>query len=458
MLHIAHIGDSHLESLLGNAHSRFQSMIAEAEVKARPFYKQCLDMDIGIQECIEHIFTDVDQRGDEAVCHYSRAFDNSPLGIKQLIINSDEMAAAWESIDDELRQALKTSCDQVRDYQEKLLLKGFGEDLSSPLGVRWVPLRRVGAYVPGGVGGTLPLCSTVIMNVVPAVVAGVEECVVCTPPRADGSVAPELLAACHAAGVTAVYKAGGIQAIAAMACGTISCPQVDKIVGPGNIFVTLAKRHAYGRVDIDMLAGPSEVVVISDGSCDPQWVAADVLSQAEHDPLAMCMLLSINENNNDIEKVNAAISEQLAALPEERRIVASQSIQNLGTAVRCDTIEQAAEIVNRYAPEHLELLTQEPKKALSLIRNAGAIFVGPWSPEPIGDYIAGPSHTLPTGGSARMWSGIGADTFLRRSSIINFSQEDFMKCVQPALKLANSEGLAAHARSLSIRLEGSADS
>ena len=450
MLHQMAHNDPRLAERLGNAHSRFQTLVNEADIKARPYYKAVLGEDLSIQACIEQIFNAVDKDGDTAVCKYANAFDKSALEPADLLVTAEEIEAAWNSCETEFKAALQTAVKQVQNYQEKLLLKGFGESLDQALGVRWLPLQRVGAYVPGGAGGTLPLCSTVIMNLVPAAVAGVQELVLCTPARADGSIAPELLAACYAAGVKTVYKAGGIQAIAAMACGTKQLPGVDKIVGPGNIFVTLAKRHAYGRVDIDMLAGPSEVLIINDGSVDPRWVAADLISQAEHDVLAMCVLLSTGDND---QAILDAIAEQIEALPEERREVARKSIDQFGLYIPCPDQATAIDIANRFAAEHLELLVTNPKELLPQIKNAGAIFVGPWSPEPIGDYIAGPSHTLPTGGSARMWSGIGADTFLRRSSIINYSQADFEAVARPAIKLAEAEGLAAHARSISIRLD-----
>ena len=267
--------------------------------------------------------------------------------------------------------------------------------------------------------------------------------------REDGSVAPEILAAAHAAGVHTIYKAGGIQAIAALACGTERLPAVEKIVGPGNIAVTLAKRHAFGRVDIDMLAGPSEVLVIHDGSVDPEWVAADVLSQAEHDVLAVCVLVCVGTSGDD---VIAAIERQLAELPQERREVAQASVERLGLCIRCADLDEACNVSNMFGPEHLELLVSDTSAALNKIRNAGAIFVGPWSPEPIGDYIAGPSHTLPTCGTARMWSGIGTDTFMKRQSIINYSETDFKEVATPAITLAETEGLTAHANSLKIRL------
>jgi histidinol dehydrogenase len=290
------------------------------------------------------------------------------------------------------------------------------------------------------------------MNLVPAKVAGVRDLVLVTPPREDGTIAPELLAAAHAVGVTEVYRIGGIPAIAALACGTGSIPVVDKIVGPGNLYVTLAKRHAFGRVDIDMLAGPSEILVIADESANPAFVAADLLSQAEHDTLAMTVCLTVG--HGVASAIQQELSNQIDTLPEERRVVASESVRRFGRLVRCSDLAQAVAIANKIAPEHLELQVKKPKALVSQLVNAGAIFVGPWSPEPIGDYVAGPSHTLPTGGTARMWSGIGADTFLRRTSIINFSEADFRHCADAGLTLARGEGLEAHARSIEIRLRG----
>lgn len=328
--------------------------------------------------------------------------------------------------------------------------KGFGENLDETLGVRWSPVSSAGGYVPGGAQGSLPLCSSVIMNLVPAVVAGVERVVLVTPPRPDGSIAPEVLAAAHLSGVSEVYAVGGIQAIAALAIGTETIPKVDTIVGPGNIFVTLAKRHAFGRVAIDMLAGPSEVLVIADGSVDPAWVAADVLSQAEHDVLAMPVLVTIGEGV--AEPIVTEIHQQLDALPAERQEVARSSVANLGLIITCDTLEQAAAASDRFAPEHLELLVEDTKALLPMIHHAGAIFVGQWSTEPIGDYVAGPSHTLPTGGSARMFSGIGADTFLRRSSIINLDEATFRSLAPSGIAIARAEGLEAHARAMETRL------
>jgi histidinol dehydrogenase len=444
--------DDALADLLGATHRRFQRLVEEAEVKARPYYRRVLGREASIAEVIAEIFAAVERDGDAAVSRYAKLFDGADLPADRLRVPLDEAEAAWRASPPVLRDAIRTTIAQVEAYQRRLLPKGFGEALDEPLGVRWLPLARIGAYVPGGAGGTLPLPSSVIMNLVPAKVAGVRELVLVTPSRADGTIAPELLAAAHAVGVSEIWRVGGIPAIAALACGTPTLRGVDKIVGPGNIYVTLAKRHAYGRVDLDMLAGPSEVLVIADRGADPEFVAADLLSQAEHDPLAMCICLTVGDGVAG--PIQAAIARRLAALPEARRVVAAESLRRHGRLIRCADVAQAVAISNRIAPEHLELLVADPKPALAALTHAGAIFVGPWSPEPIGDYVAGPSHTLPTGGTARMWSGIGADTFLKRTSLINLDEATFRRLAPAGLALARAEGLEAHARAIEVRLTG----
>ena len=450
--------DAALADLLGATHRRFQRLVEEAEIKARPYYQKVLGREASIAEVIAEIFAAVERDGDAAVAHYGKIFDGAALPADRLIVPPAEAEAAWHAVSPALRDAITTAIAQVEAYQRRLLPRGFGETLDEPLGVRWLPLGRVGAYVPGGAGGSLPLPSTVIMNLVPAKVAGVRELVLVTPSRADGSIAPELLAAAHAVGVSEIWRVGGIPAVAALACGTPTLRAVDKIVGPGNIFVTLAKRYAYGRVDLDMLAGPSEVLVIADRTANPEYVAADLLSQAEHDPLAMCICLTVGDGVRGGDGVGAgiqaALARQLAALPPARRTVAEESVRRHGRLIPCRDIAQAVAISNRIAPEHLELLVAEPKAALAGLTHAGAIFVGPWSPEPIGDYVAGPSHTLPTGGTARMWSGIGADTFLKRTSLINLDEATFRRLAPAGIALARAEGLEAHARAIEVRLGG----
>jgi histidinol dehydrogenase len=447
--------DPRLADLLGNAQQRFARLVAEADSRSRPFYERVFGEPLSLQQALERIFADVEARGDAAVADYNARFDGCELPPDQLIIGRDAMAEAWEQTAEPLRRALSQAATNIERYQQTLLPRGFGHSgtgswREEQLDARWLPLQRVGAYVPGGTGGSLPLCSSVLMNLLPAKVAGVEHRILATPPGPGGRIAPEILAACHIAGVDAILRAGGIQAIAAMACGTDCLPRVDKIVGPGNIFVTLAKRFAYGRVDIDMLAGPSEVMIIADDSVEASWIAADALSQAEHDELATSIICCLGDGV--AEAVAAELDRQCAALPDARRQVARASLDRFGCVVACDDLGQAVQIANRFAPEHLELLLRDARHVLPRIHHAGAIFLGPWSPEPVGDYLAGPSHTLPTGGTARMWSGIGADTFLRRSSIINLDERRFRELAESALILARTEGLEAHARSIAIRL------
>ena len=441
--------DAAFQDLVATSHQRFSRLVQEAEEKAKGFYQKTLGRPARIEDVVDEVFAAVEREGDAAVVRYSQAFDGSALTPQRLRVTPAELEAAYAACDPTLRAAMHTAIDQVTAYQRRLLPQGFGEALDQPLGVRWTAIPRVGAYVPGGPAGTLPLFSSVIMNLVPAKVAGVPATVLVTPPRADGSVAAELLAAAYAVGVDEVYKVGGIPAIAALACGTPTIAKVDKIVGPGNIVVTLAKRRAYGRVDIDMLAGPSEVLVIADGSVDPSFVAADLLSQAEHDTLAMCMCVCLPAAAAAIQ---AEIRRQLDALPAERQGVARASVERFGRLVRVNSLVEAVDVANRIAAEHLEVLVADPKSLVPHLANAGAIFVGPWSPEPIGDYVAGPSHTLPTGGTARMWSGIGADTFLKRTSLINLDEATFRRLAPAGLALARGEGLEAHARSIEIRL------
>lgn len=441
--------DPRLAQLVGATHLRFQRLVDEAEARARPYYKKTLGREASIAEVISEVFAAVEREGDVAVAKYAKIFDRAELPADALRVPKETCKAAFENCPKDVRAAMELAISQVERYQKRLLPAGFGADLDEPLGVRWTPLQRVGAYVPGGPAGSLPLFSSVIMNLLPAKVAGVPETVLATPARPDGSIAPEVLAAAHAIGVDEVWRVGGIPAIAALACGTKTLPAVDKIVGPGNIYVTLAKKFAFGRVDIDMLAGPSEVLVICDGSVDAAFVAGDLLSQAEHDELAMAICLAVGPGV--AARVQAETARQLAALPEARRVTAAASLRRFGTLVECPDVATAVALANRIAPEHLELLVADPKALVAKIKHAGAIFVGPWSPEPIGDYLAGPSHTLPTGGTARMWSGIGVDTFLRRTSLINLGEADFRKLSAAGVVMARAEGLEAHARAIELR-------
>ncbi|TVR44062.1 MAG: histidinol dehydrogenase [Planctomycetota bacterium] len=444
-----------INQLLGSAWSRFAHLVDQAQDRARAFYQQRLGQPFSIEGAVQHILDSVEAQGDTAIERFNRLFDGIELPVAQLRFGAADCRAAFESLESPLQIALEQAAERIRAYQRRLLPQSFGTALDEPLGVRWLPLDRVCGYVPGGAGGKLPLCSSVLMNLMPARVAGVRELALFTPARADGSIHPAVLGAAHLVDCDEVWGIGGVQAIAAAAHGTSSIRAVDKIVGPGNLFVTLAKRAVFGRVDIDMLAGPSEVLVIADGSVDPAWAAADLLSQAEHDAVAVPALVALGDEVADA--IHAEVMRQLAALPEERRHTAERSVADMGWIVVCQNRAEAVNIANRMAAEHLELLVANPQDWLPELRHAGAIFVGPWSPEPIGDYVAGPSHTLPTGGTARMWSGIGADTFLRRSSIINFSAEDFQACAQAGETLAAAEGLEAHRRSIAIRRGATGD-
>ena len=384
-------GDSELKNILGGAHERFSRLLAEANERAKPFYEKTFGEALDIETAIDRIFTDVSKRGDEALTHYSSLFD-AALFWPELRVPQSAIDEAWENTDPELQKALTEAADNIRSYQttllpEKYLSKGWDE-----LDVRWTPLDRVGAYVPGGVGGSLPLCSTVLMNLIPAKVAGVHETVVVTPPRADGSIAPELLAACKVTGVDEVYRIGGVQAIAGLACGTDSITRVDKIVGPGNILSPLPSAYLTAASTSICLRGQAKSWSLP-MKANPAFVAADLLAQAEHDTIAMAVLVSTKA-----EVIDACIQEvhkQLASLPDERRQVAEQSIERMGAAILCANDDEIVQLTNKYAPEHLEILTNNAVALAEQIRHAGAIFIGPWSPEPIGDYVAGPSHTLP---------------------------------------------------------------
>ncbi len=437
-----------VDEVLVATHLRLERLVAQAEKSARAFYLRTLGREATIGTVLDEVFAAVAAEGDAAVARYSRQFDGSTLPPERLLVPKSELARAHAALPTSLRAAMDTAISQVTAYQRALMPRDIAVGGGSELGVRWTPLERIGAYVPGGTAGSLPLFSSVIMNLVPAAVAGVRETVLATPPRADGTIAPELLAPAHPVGCQEVWAVGGMVAIAALACGTPRLRGVDKIVGPGNIYVTLAKRRAYGRVDIDMLAGPSEILVIADAATDPRHAAADLLSQAEHDPLAMAVCLALEGSG---EAIRAQVQVQLARLPAERQATARASLANFGLIIACDSAE-AERLANRMAPEHCELLVRDPERWIPRIRHAGAIFAGPWSPEPIGDYVAGPSHTLPTGGSARMWSGIAVDTFLRRTSLIQLTRQGFERLAQAGLTMARAEGLEAHARAIEARM------
>ncbi len=396
-------------------------------------------------ERVDAILEQVRRDGDAALMELSERFDGvrpDPLRIPEA-----ELAAAWETTPTDLRDALLLAHHRILDFHQKqrpadLAVTGsHGERL----GRRWRPVERAGLYVPGG-RASYP--STVLMNAVPATVAGVQRLVMVTPPGPEGRVNQTVLAAAHLAGVSEIYRVGGAQAIAALAYGTESIPRVDVISGPGNLYVTLAKKAVYGRVAIDSLAGPSEVLIIADHTANPEHVAADLLAQAEHDPLAAAILLTTSEAL--AAAVTASLDAQLEGHP--RAAITRQALNDWGLIVVCDNLETAAQLSDRFAPEHLELQVESPEPLADQIEHAGAIFLGAWTPEAVGDYLAGPNHTLPTSGTARFAGALSVETFLRHTSLIQFNRAALEATGRAVTTLADSEGLHSHAESVRRRL------
>ncbi len=400
----------------------------------------------GILQTVEAILADVRERGDAALFEYTERFDRLRLDATILEVSTAEIEQALAAVDRETLATLQLAADRIatfhRRQKEATWLTDDEPDIR--LGQMVTPLDRVGIYVPGG-KAAYP--SSVLMNAVPAKVAGVGE-IIMVVPMPDGVVNPYVLAAAHIAGVDRIFKIGGAQAVAALAYGTASIPKVDKITGPGNIYVATAKRLVFGTVDIDMIAGPSEILVINDGSGEPAHIAADLLSQAEHDELAASILITTDEAFG--RQVVDELESQLVLL--SRATIARQSINNYGTVIIASDLAEAAEFSNRIAPEHLELAVAEPFELLPQIRHAGAIFLGHNTPEAAGDYLAGPNHTLPTGGTARFFSPLGTDDFVKKSSLISFSKEGLERLGKSIVRIAELEGLEAHAKSVSIRL------
>lgn len=401
-----------------------------------------------LEASVRAIIESVREQGDAGVLAATKKFDRAELTAAQLRVTPEEIKDAYGKVPPEVLESLRLARDRIYAFHERQRLQTWfqpGNDREI-VGQIYRPLERVGIYVPGG---TAAYPSSVLMNALPAKVAGVREIIMVTPPRPDGTILPLVLVAAAEAGVTAIFKAGGVQGIAALAYGTETIPRVDKIVGPGNIYVTVAKRLVFGLVDIDMLAGPSEIVVIADDSADPRLVAADLLSQAEHDTRAAAILLTPEEQL--ALRVQEEVERQLAELP--RREIARESLENYGAAVVTDDLREAVELANELAPEHLELYIREPFSWLGAIRNAGAVFLGPYAPEPVGDYFAGPNHVLPTGGTARFFSPLSVEDFMKRTSVIYGTAETMREWGRHIVRLAEEEGLQAHARAVSLRLE-----
>lgn len=399
-----------------------------------------------VEDIVADIINDVRANGDQALLDYCKKFDHADLD--SLEASQEEIDDAYNSIDPEFIQTLKMARDNIEAFHRQQVRKNFviNDKEGIVLGQKVTPIEKVGLYVPGG---TASYPSSVLMNAVPAKIAGVKEIVMTTPPNPDGSLPQAILAAAKVAGVTRIIKSGGAQAVAALAYGTETVPKVDKIVGPGNIFVATAKRRVYGIVDIDMIAGPSEILVIADGSCNPSYVAADLLSQAEHDKLATAVL--ITDSKVLAEKVQQELEVQIPQLL--RSEIARASIDQNGKIIVADSIQQAVEISNRIAPEHLEICVDDPFAVLNSIQNAGSIFLGKNVPEALGDYFAGPNHTLPTSGTARFSSPLSVDDFVKKSSFIYYTKDALSQVQERVVDFATREGLTGHAKSVSIRFE-----
>jgi histidinol dehydrogenase len=399
---------------------------------------------------VGRILEDVKRRGDEALVDYTRRFDSPNYSVKAMKVGAREFAAAKSIADRGFMRALNRAASQIEAFHRRQLRPGF-VSLDRPgtmLGQLVRPVARAGVYVPGGKGGRTPLVSSVLMGAIPAKVAGVERVVMVTPPTAAGGVNPHLLVAARRAGVDEVYKVGGAWAIGALAFGTATIPKVDVIVGPGNLYVTLAKKIVAGTVGIDIIAGPSEVLVIADDSGDPEFIAADLLAQAEHDVRASAVLVTTSAEL--AAAVRAEVERQLGEL--DRAEIARESIERFGAIFVAPDVAGAIGLSNRLAPEHLELHLRDPFACLGEIRNAGAVFIGEYTPEPVGDYVAGPNHVLPTAGTARFASALSVDHFTKRTSVIHYSAEALRREAADILRLAEVEGLGAHANTIRRRL------
>ncbi len=397
---------------------------------------------------VTSIVEDVKERKDEALFSYTEQFDGIRLTKETIRVSEEEIQEALDSVDPKLLEVMKRSMENIRMYHEKQKRNSWFDSRvdGSILGQKITPLESVGVYVPGG-KASYP--SSVLMNIVPAKVAGVERICMVTPPSREGKINPVTLAAAHIAGATEVYKVGGAQAIAALAFGTESIPRVNKIVGPGNIYVALAKKAVYGHVSIDSIAGPSEIMVVADETANPRFVAADLLSQAEHDELASAIL--VTDSRKLAEEVSAQTDQFIKEL--SRGEIIQKSLDNYGYILLVNSMEEAVDVANEIAPEHLELVTKNPFETMTKVKNAGAIFLGEYSCEPLGDYFAGPNHVLPTNGTAKFFSPLGVDDYIKKSSIIYYSREALAPVKDDVITFAEAEQLTAHANSMRVRFE-----
>lgn len=396
---------------------------------------------------VNTIIEEVRNNRDQAVFNYTKQFDGADINAGNILVTEEEIAEAYEQVDTTLLAVIRKSLVNIKKYHEKQVQNSwFTTEDGIILGQKVTALATVGVYVPGG-KAVYP--SSVLMNVLPAKVAGVDRIVMCTPPGKDGKVYPSTLVAAKEAGVDEIYKVGGAQAIAAMAFGTESVPKVDKIVGPGNIYVALAKKAVFGYVSIDSIAGPSEILVLADETANPRYVAADLLSQAEHDEMASAILITTSQKL--AEEVSAEIDQFVAEL--SRKEIIQKSLDNYGYILVADNMEEAIDTVNAIASEHMEIVTADPFHVMTKIRNAGAIFIGEYSSEPLGDYFAGPNHVLPTNGTAKFFSALSVDDFIKKSSIISYSREALEKVHKDIEQFAECEKLTAHANSIRVRFE-----
>ena len=420
----------------------YENVAAAAEILSRGGFE-----DPVLVAAVKEIVQNVKENKDEALFSYCKKFDNTSLTAETLFVSKEEIANAYREVDTDLLYSIRKAAKNIREYHLRAPMTDHvrtQDGRTTGYVVRAV--ERAGIYVPGG---TAPLFSSVLMGVLPAKAAGVSEVIVATPAK-NGKVHPAVIVAADVCGADKILKAGGAQAIAALAYGTHSVPKVDVIAGPGNIFVTLAKKEVYGKVGIDMLAGPSEILIIADGKQNPSYVAADVLSQAEHDKLARAIILT--DDKDFAKKVQAETERRLNALP--RKDIAEYSVENAGGIILVKDMEEACALANEIAPEHLELATENCEELLGKIRNAGAVFLGAYTPEPVGDYFAGPDHILPTGGTAKFFEVLNEGIFMRKMSVIRYTQSALAEDGEDIVRLAEEEGLCAHARAVLARTKG----
>lgn len=408
--------------------------------------KRAGETDAKIVDIVKNIIESVREQGDEAVREFTARFDGAVP--KKTVIEKDELQSFLDMADDDFKTAIINAKNNIYDFHSRQAQQSWmtTKENGVIMGQRVRGLKRVGIYVPGG---TAAYPSSVLMNAIPAKIAGVEEIIMVTPPSKDGNPNPDIMAAAAVAGVDKVFLVGGAQAVAALAYGTERIPKVDKIVGPGNIFVATAKKLLYGVVDIDMIAGPSEILIVADRSAKPEFLAADLMSQAEHDKLASAILLT---TSFDIARATAReIDRQIKYLVRQEIIEAS--LKDFGEIIVCENLDQAIDFANELAPEHLEMCVEEPLKYIGRLDNAGSVFLGNYSPEPLGDYYAGPNHVLPTSGTARFFSPLSVDSFIKKSSFIYYTEAELRKAKNDIIKLADTEGLTAHANSIKVRFE-----